>query len=103
MTAKQTCDWMNEEGYLSKCILPEEGLNQDKGSDVKQHYSHRPPGDQLELMKWDNRLNNDLNRSVDWHIVATAHMDDENPKKFSLSTQKRHECVFAGSHGVSNK
>ena len=61
MTAKQTCNWKDEEGYLSKWILPEEGLNQDKGFDVKQHYSHRPPGDQPGLMKWDNRLIDDLN------------------------------------------
>jgi hypothetical protein len=94
MTAKETCKWMKDKGYLGKWILPEGGLNQDKSKEVKRYYKDKPPGDRPELMKWDNRLNKTLHECVTQHITATSHMNEDDPRKFLLATPKQGTSAY---------
>jgi hypothetical protein len=52
-------------------------------------YDGRPIGDTPEFMCWDCSLNKDLHDSINWHILLTSDLADDNPKKFSISTPKR--------------
>ena len=80
MTAKSTVKWMKEKGYYSRWLIPQLGIN---GGTV---YVCRPVGNRLEWMPLDNSLNNDIQLALSLHCAITAHLDDDNKRKFSFST-----------------
>ena len=87
--ATDNMDWMatqhTSDGrtWRDLFILPEAGLN-----DGLQYYRNRLPGNSPDLMNWDNSLNKDVIDVIDWHVIATTTLDDNNNRKFSLATPK---------------
>ena len=97
----QMCDddaieWMKEEGYYDRWITPEMKCNEfisvyDEEKKVQltsRRYKHRPVGNQPELMPLDASLNRDIDCSYDMHVLLTAHLDKEDPRKFRKDTPK---------------
>jgi hypothetical protein len=90
MTAKQTMEWMentttpNIKKYIDRWILPVLGCNDDI-----LRFGGRPMGDFPESMPLDNTLNNDLKASNNTHLIDRVSLDEDDPRKFSLSTPKR--------------
>ena len=80
LTAKSTVVWMKEKGYYSKWLIPQLGLN---GGTV---YVSRPVGNRPEWMPLDNSLNNDIQSALSLHCAITAHLPDDDIRKFSFST-----------------
>jgi hypothetical protein len=93
MTAKDTINWMKENGYYDRWLLPELDLYRDF-PDVKSKYDRRPIGDTPESMPLDNNLNKDLHDDVDRQVAATKMLDEDNLKKFSMSTPKRATSTY---------
>ena len=91
MTAKDTIEWMKTKGIYDRWILPVLGLNSEK--DLAR-YSKAPVGNSPELMPLDCSLNKDLIDALNWHLVVTAHLPEDDPLKFSISTPKR------GDHAI---
>jgi hypothetical protein len=90
MTAKRTMEWMENtrtpdgKKYIHRWILPELGCNDDI-----PRFGGRPIGDFPESMPLDNTLNNNLKSSNTTHIIDTVSLNEDDPRKFSLSTPKR--------------
>ena len=84
MTEKKTVQWMKDEGYYDRWVLPQHDTALH-GIDCKI-YRGRPTGNSPEMMPWDASLNKDVHECVDKHIALTAKMDREDPKKLSLAT-----------------
>jgi hypothetical protein len=90
MTAKQTMEWIkntttpNIKKYIDRWILPVLGCNDDI-----LRFRGRPMGDFPESMPLDNTLNNDLKASNNTHLIDRVSLDEDDPRKFSLSTPKR--------------
>ena len=82
LTAKSTVDWMKQEGYYQRWLIPQLGLNDGT------RYACRPVGNRPEWMPLDNSLNNDIQSSLSLHCAITAHLDDKDERKFSLATPK---------------
>ena len=80
LTAKSTVAWMKEKGYYSRWLIPQLGLN---GGTV---YVYRPVGNRPEWMPLDNSLNNDIQSALSLHCAITAHLEDDDIRKFSFST-----------------
>ena len=80
LTAKSTVAWMKQKGYYSRWLIPQLGLN---GGTV---YVHRPVGNRPEWMPLDNSLNNDIQMSLSLHCAITAHLEDDDIRKFSFRT-----------------
>ena len=87
MTAKDTIKWMKEKDYYRRWILPVNGLHQDQ--EGLRSYWFRPVGDHPENMPWDNNLNQDVHLCVNTQVMYTTDYDEEDERKFSLSTPKR--------------
>ncbi len=45
-------------------------------------------------MPLDNTLNKDIHKAVIRHMAATMKLDDDNPRKFSMSTLKRGSLAY---------
>jgi hypothetical protein len=106
MTAKDTIAWMKEKGYYKHWILPENGLQEDD-PDTKK-YKGRPVGDCMELMPWDNNLNQDVHISVERHVAWTSFLPTGDRKKFDMSSPKRGADAYLrildpGANGVCPK
>jgi hypothetical protein len=90
MTAKRTMEWMENtrtpdgKKYIDQWILPELGCNDDI-----PRFCGRPIGDFPESLPPDNTLNNDLKSSNTTHVMDTLSLNEDDPRKFSLSTPKR--------------
>jgi hypothetical protein len=97
---KQMCDakckaWMKELNIWHRWVKSELGLN-DKivvlgaagGIKSSCRYKDRPVGDQPELMPLDASLNHDIDCSYDWHVMLTAHLPADDPRKFRKDTPK---------------
>lgn len=52
-------------------------------------YKNKLVGNSPELMPQDNNLFSDMKRALDWNVVATKHLPEDHPSKFSRSTPKR--------------
>ena len=82
MTAKTTVSWMKREEYYMRWLIPQLGCNEGT------IYAHRPAGNSPEWMPLDNALNNDIQQSISLHCAITAHLPDNDPRKFSMATPK---------------
>ena len=62
-------------------VFPQMGLNgRIKG------FEHCPVGNSPKFMPWDTNLFMDFNLSLWWHKALTAHLQKDNPRKFSSAT-----------------
>ena len=80
MTAKTTVEWMKREGYYKRWLIPQLGCNEGTV------YKYRPVGNSPEFMPLDMSLNNDIQISLSLHCAITAHLPDDDPRKFSMGT-----------------
>lgn len=80
LTEKSTVEWMKKMGYYERWLIPQMGLN---GGTC---YANRPVGNRPEWMPLDNSLNNDIQSSLSLHCAITAHLPDDDPRKYSFST-----------------
>jgi hypothetical protein len=92
LTAKETINWLKEKGWYDRWIHPINGLHQNQ-ADLKI-YRSRPVGDRPENMPWDNNLNQDVHLSVNHHVLFTSLYDEDDERKFSLSTPKRASFAY---------
>jgi hypothetical protein len=84
MKAQDTKKWMEEEGILKHWILPENDLNKER-----PRYMGHPIGNSPEFMPLDCSLNNDLDDELWRHILYTRFLEEDDPRKFSISTPLR--------------
>ena len=70
MTSKETINWMVQNGYLHRWLLPMNGL-QDGNP-----YAGRPVGNSPEFMHLDNSLNRDILNSLRIHSVLSCYILD---------------------------
>ena len=89
MKAKETINWMINNGYLHRWLLPLNG--QQDGTP----YSGRPVGNIPEIMPLDNLLNRDILHSLRMHSVLICYIVDreetdkeESNMYFSYSTPR---------------
>ena len=61
-------------------MIPQLGLNNGTC------FAFRPVGNWPEWMPLDNSLNNDIQSSLSLHCAITAHLPDDDPRKFSFLT-----------------
>eukprot|EP00957_Ditylum_brightwellii_P194848 14842925-Ditylum_brightwellii.AAC.1 len=66
MTAKETLDWMRNEGTLKHWILSEQSLNK------RTRYEHSPTGNTPEINALDSNCNRNLHCAVLEHVSHTA-------------------------------
>ena len=82
MTAKTTVAWMKEKGYYKRWLIPQLGCNEGT------IFQNRPVGNSPEFMPLDMSLNNDVQLALSLHCAITAHLPDDDPRKFSMRTPK---------------
>ena len=87
MTAKETKEWMREEGFLDRWILPSSDLYNNLPI-LKSKYDNNPIGNSPEFMPWDAHLNADVHSSVDYHCLVAKDLSNNDPRKFESSTPK---------------
>jgi hypothetical protein len=75
--------------FILSFTIPVFGCNDDLAN-----YGARPVGDLPETMPLDESLNNDAKTTLRRHVVATKDLDEEDERKFSLSTPKRCSKAF---------
>jgi len=80
MTTKSTIEWMAEQNYLDRWLLPVEGLNDGT------RYQGRPIGNSSELMPLDTSLNKDIHDAFTRHRALTVHLPHDHPAIFSSAT-----------------
>jgi hypothetical protein len=74
MTARVSVEYMKEEDYFKRWILPVLGLNEDLPC-----YSKRPVGNLPELMSWDFSLHKDVHECVNRHIAISKELPEDDP------------------------
>ena len=74
---------MKEEGYYKRWLIPQIVLND------KSDYASRPVGNLPEFMHLENSLNNNIQLSIYIHCAITAHLSDDDERKFSMATPLR--------------
>ena len=74
---------MKEKGYYKRWLIPQLHLNDGTV------YVCKPVGNRPEWMPLDNVLNNDIQSSLSLHCAITAHLSDEDPRKFSMAPPSR--------------
>jgi len=89
MTAKDTIAWMKENHIYIRWILPELGLNAER-----KHFANAPVGNSPEFMPLDNSLNKDIHDGVDRHVLYTSHLEEDDPRKFSMTTPARGAAAY---------
>ena len=82
MTAKSTVRWMKQRNIYRRWLIPLNGCN------CGTVYVYRPVGNSPEFMPLDNSLNQDIQLSLSLHCAVTAHLPDNDPRKFSMRTPK---------------
>ena len=80
MTSKESQNYCLQKGY--RLILPQLGLN--KGT----IYNNRPIGNLPALMPMDAHLNEDIHQCVDFHVMLTKYLPDNDKRKFTKRTPK---------------
>ena len=70
MTAKETINWMRQNGYLHRWLIPINVLQDGTP------YSGRPVGNILKFMPLDNSLNRDILHSLCMHSVLRCYIVD---------------------------
>ena len=87
MTGKETINWMRQNGYLHRWLLPHNGLYN------RTPYAGRPVGNSPEFMPLDNSLNHDILHSLHMHSFLSCYIlnggatnKEERNMCFSYST-----------------
>ena len=70
MTAKETINWMRNNGYLHRWLLPLNVLQDGTP------YAGRPVDNSPEFMPLDHLLNRDILHSLPMHIVLSCYILD---------------------------
>jgi hypothetical protein len=83
MTARESIAWMKEQGYHDRWLLPLCDANEGTT------FAGRPIGNSPEMMPLDSSLNKDVDDGVHRHISFTNHLDEDDPRKFSMATPKK--------------
>ena len=95
MTSKESQNYCLQKGY--RLILPQLGLN--KGT----IYNNRPVGNLPALMPMDAHLNKDIHQCVDFHVMLTKYLPDDDERKFTKRTPKlmakSYKRIWDLSHG----
>lgn len=86
-TAKATVTWMKNNGIYKRWLLP---LDINVGT----VYEERLVGNSPKMIPLYNTLNKDHDDEVRFHILLTSHLNNDDPKKFSLSTPKRGSSAY---------
>ena len=86
MTAKESVKYMKQKHYYEHWVKPECGLLDSHSSTDVQKWKDKPVGNNPKYMPLDNNLNNDLHASVLTHCIMTQNLDDNDKKKFDMST-----------------
>ena len=92
MTGNDTVEWMRQNDYLKRWILPVNELHQD--DPTLSAYCHRPVGNSPENMPWDSSLNQDVHAAVQRHVLLTLKLAVDDKRKFDLSTPKRGSSAY---------
>jgi hypothetical protein len=74
---------MMDTGMMARWIMPEQGLNKGR------KYENKLIGDCPEMNALDANLNKDIHDGVRRHISITRSLPDDDPRKFSMMTQKK--------------
>mmetsp|Transcript_28139 Transcript_28139/g.41539 ORF Transcript_28139/g.41539 Transcript_28139/m.41539 type:complete len:152 (-) Transcript_28139:13-468(-) len=74
---------MTEAGIIKRLIMPENGLNRGL------NYENKLVGDCPEMNALDANLNKDIHDAVCRHVSMTRRLLDNDPRKFSMMTQKK--------------
>ena len=82
MTAKSTVRWMKQRNIYRRWLIPLNGCN------CGTVYVYQTVGNSPEFMPLDNSLNQDIQLSLSLHCAVTAHLPDNDPRKFSMRTPK---------------
>ena len=107
--SEENVEWMkskmadSKRTYFDVFIFPQNGLSAGIA-----RYGSRPVGNSPEFMAWDCSLNKDVDDALRRHVVATAHLDIKDPRKFSMRTPREIERAifrlmdpaFSGEEGV---
>ena len=87
MTAKETINWMKQNGYLHRWLLPINGLQ------YRNPYAGRPVGNSPEFMTLYNLINSEIVHSFRVHIILSRDIldgeetdEEERNMCFSYST-----------------
>ena len=84
MIAKTTTvEWMKREGYYKRWLITQLGCNEGTV------YKNRHVGNSPEFMPLDMLLNNDIQISLSLHCTITAHLPDDDPRKFLMGTPEQ--------------
>eukprot|EP01049_Picozoa_sp_SAG25_P005610 SAG25_NODE_389_length_8666_cov_4.431189_6_plen_501_part_00 len=101
MTDKRCLQYMKEEGYLDRWILPEHGLNDCVYGKNKKgvwtfstQFAGRVTGDSPELVALDCHCNKDARDCLELHSAITAELATDHPDKFDISTYKKQRDSF---------
>lgn len=84
-----------KKNYYQRWLKPEMGIServfgQKEGVlEFSKRYNGRPVGNSPELMPLDNSLFRDFRASLNLHVGLTAHLPDNDVRKFCKSTPKR--------------
>jgi hypothetical protein len=92
MTGNNMVEWMGQQDYLQRWILPVNKLHQHDPALSK--YWHRPVGNSPDNMPWDSSLNQDVHTAVQQHILFTLKLAVDDNRKFDLSTPKRGSSAY---------
>ena len=87
---------MKEKGYYKKWLIPQNGCN---GGTI---YKNRPVGNSPESMPLDNNLNNDIQTCLLLHCAITAHLPNDDLRKFIMATPGtivEYMCRILGAEG----
>ena len=94
MTEKETMKWMKNNTYAGRTyhsmwVTPVLGCNaaiENDNGKIVTCYDGRPVGNLPETMCLDNCLINNVHGGVRRNVGATYFLDEEDPRKFSLTT-----------------
>jgi hypothetical protein len=85
MTTKDTVDWMKQEGYNNRWLLPELYMYKCY-PEVKKIYNGRPIGNTPESMPLNDNSNQGLHNDVSRQVAGTMLLEETDKRKFSTST-----------------
>jgi hypothetical protein len=92
MTGNDTLEWMKDNDYFKRWVLPVNELHQNDPN-LKKYY-HRPVGNSPENMPWDSSLNEDVHAAVQRHVLLTLSLGVDDKRKFDMSTPKRGSSAY---------
>ncbi len=107
LTAKESIDYMRENGYLAMWIRPQNKQFESRPEWKMKNYYGQPVGNSPELMQLDTSLNTDVHESVNCHNMLTNELPKNDPRRFGLFTPKdaasSYKQIFDPITGVAPK